>query len=189
MAKDADQVVVGANGSVYVAPIGSTEPADINAAWAAAWVDLGYLSEDGVTITDGKTIENIPVWQSFYPVRRMITARDFNVSFALRQFSGEQVEFAFGGGAVTVDGTGAFRYTPPSAEVIDYRMLGVEWLDGDKTFRLIIPRGIVTENVEMQITRSAAADLAITFGVVAQAGEDPWYILTDDPDFVAATSA
>lgn len=189
MSKDTDQIVVGANGTVRVAPLGTPEPADIEAAFDAAWTDLGYTTEDGVTVTDSKTLENIPVWQLFYPARRIITERDFTVAFALRQFSGRQVEFAFGGGAVTADGAGKYRFTPPAPETIDERMLSVEWVDGDKTFRLILPRGIVTENVETQVVRTAASDLPITFGIVGQDGVDPWYLLTDDPDFADAVGS
>jgi hypothetical protein len=189
MAKDVDQIVVGANGTVRVAPVGTAEPADIDAAFGAGWVDLGYTSEDGVTVTDSNTLETIPVWQLFYPARRIITERDFTVAFALRQFSGQQVEFAFGGGEVTSDGAGKYRFTPPAPEDLDERALAIEWLDGDKTFRLILPRGMVTENVETQVVRTAAADLPVTFGVIGTDTGQPWYLLTDDPDFADAVGS
>ena len=187
MSKSTDQIIVGANGTVRVAPVGATEPADISAAWDAAWTDLGYTSEDGVKFRDTKSVESIPVWQLFYPARRVISERDFMVEFALRQFAGSQVEFAFGGGAVTEDAAGKYRYSPPAPEVIDDRALGIEWLDGDYSFRLIVPRGMVSEDVETQLARATAADLPITFGVIGEDGVEPWYLLTDHPAFVEAT--
>lgn len=183
MAKDTDQIVVGANGTVRVAPTDTADPADVTAAWPAGWVDLGYMSEDGVTFTDAKTLEAIPVWQLLYPARRVVTERDATAAFVMRQWGPDNVELAFGGGEITVDVAGAFRYTPPPPETIDERRLGIEWLDGDKTFRLIMPKGIVTENVETNIVRTAAADLPITFGILGEDGVDPWYLLTDDPAF------
>jgi hypothetical protein len=186
MPKDTGEIVVGANGTLYVADFGTEAPANIEAAWGAGWVDLGYLSEDGVTLTDGKTIEDIMVWQLFYAARKIVTERTFTAAFVLRQFNGVQVELAFGGGEVAVNGSG-FRFTPPDPETVDERALGIEWLDGDKTFRLVIPKGIVTENVETKIVRNAAADLPITIGVIGQADEDPWYFDTDDPTFAEAT--
>lgn len=186
MPKDTDEIVVGANGTVRVAPVGSTEPADIGESWDAAWVDLGYINEDGLTVKDAKSINDVKVWQLFYPARRIITERDFTVAFAMRQFSGLQVELAFGGGTVTAESEG-FRFTPPDPDVIDERALGLEWLDGDKTFRLIIPRGLVTEDVETKLVRTDPADLPITFGVIGSEDSDPWYLLTDDPTFAEAT--
>lgn len=188
MPKETDQIVVGANGTVRVAPTTAVEPTDISVAFAATWVDLGFTSEDGVTVTDSKTTEAIPVWQLFYPARRIVTERELSVAFTLRQFSGNQVEFAFGGGAVSLDSAGKYRFTPPSPETLDVRKLAIEWTDGSKTYRLIIPKGMVTENVETKIARTNAADLPITFSVI---GDDtiaaPWYMLTNDPTFAEAT--
>lgn len=188
MPKETDQIVVGANGTVRVAPTGTTEPADISVAFAAGWVDLGYCSEDGVTFADARTLEKIPVWQLFYPARQIITERDFTVNFTLRQFNGPQLEFAFGGATVTADSAGKYRLVPPSPEVIDTRKLAIEWLDGTKTYRLIIPKGMIVDGVESKVARANAVDLPITFGVI---GDDsitsPWYLLTNDPYFVEAT--
>jgi len=188
MPKDTDQIVVGANGTVRVAAMATAEPADISVAFAAGWTDLGYVSEDGVTFRDAKTLEKIPVWQLFYPGRMIVTDRDFSVTFALRQFNGPQAEFAFGGATVTADSAGKYRLTPPSPEVIDNRKLAVEWMDGAKTYRLILPKGMVSETVESTVARTKAVDLPITFSVI---GDDaiaaPWYMLTNDPFFVEAT--
>lgn len=188
MSKDTDQIVVGANGTVRVAPPATAIPAHIGAAFDAAWNDLGYTSEDGVTMTDAKTLEIIPVWQLFYPARRIVTDRDFTLAFALRQFAGEQVEFAFGGGEVTSEVEG-YKFTPPEPEVIDERMLSVEWQDGAKTYRVILAKGMVTENVETQLMRSSAADLPITFGIIGESGVSPWQIQTDDEAFAAAVGS
>lgn len=188
MGKDTSQIIVGANGTVRVAPVGTAEPADIDAAYGAGWVDLGFTSEDGVKFRDTKSVEAIPVWQLFYPARRVISERDFAVEFVLRQFSGNQVEFAFGGGTVSVDGAGKYRFTPPDPEVIDSRALAVDWLDGDYSFRLIVPNGMVSEDVETQLARATAADLPITFSVIGEDGVDPWYLLTDHPAFLEATA-
>lgn len=186
--KDTDQIVVGANGTIRVAPPSTAIPAHIGAPFAGAWVDLGYTSEDGVTMVDAKTLEVIPVWQLFYAARRIVTDRDFTLAFALRQFAGEQVEFAFGGGEVTTAAEG-YIFTPPDPEDIDERMLSVEWQDGTKTYRVIVAKGMVTENVETQLMRSAAADLPITFGIIGESGVTPWQLQTDDPAFADAAGS
>lgn len=187
MAKEVDQIVVGANGSVHVAPVGTTQPATEIAAYAAGWVDLGYTNEDGVTPTDTKTIKDIMVWQLFYPARKIVTGRSFDVKFSLSQWSIDTVPLAFGGGEVEEVTTGHFKYTPPSPETIDERALGIDWIDGAKHYRLIIPRGMVSENVDTKLARDDAALLPITFSVIGDdAGGAPWYIFTDDPAFEAA---
>jgi hypothetical protein len=188
MGQDTGQIRVAANGQIRVAPITATLPANIDAAYSGDWVDLGYASEDGVQFTDGKTIENIPVWQLFYAARRIVTEKDAFLVFALRQWSGDTVTLAFGGGDLTADGPGQYRYTPPTPETIDERALAVDWQDGTINYRLLVPRGLVTENVETQLVRSAAADLPITFGIIGDETLDPWILLTDDPALEPASS-
>lgn len=187
MPQDTDEIVVAANGNIYVAPVGTAEPADVATAWPAGWVDLGYASEDGVTVTDSKTLERIPVWQLFYPARLIITERDFRVAFSLRQWNTSTVRLAFGGGTVTdTAGAAPYTFTPPAPGAIDDRALGVEFIHGAFTYRLVVPRGMVTDDVESQLVRTAAADLPITFGVIGQAGADPWFLMSDDPAMAPA---
>jgi hypothetical protein len=181
--KDTNEIVVGANGSVYVAPVGTTGPTKISDPLDSAFIDLGYVSEDGVTFLDGKTVEPINVWQLFYPARRVVTEKEASAAFVLRQWGDDQVVFAFGGGVITIDAAGEYRFTPPDPGIIDERAMAIEWVDGSKDYRLIIPRGMVTENIETNLTKTAASDLPITFGINGESGVAPWYLQTNDPAF------
>lgn len=187
MAKSTSQIVIGANGSVFVAPVGTTAPADIATAWAAAWVDLGYASEDGVTFRDSKSTERINVWQMFHAARHIVTEVDTSASFVLRQWSKDTVPFAFGGGTITTTAgpPAHYLYTPPSPEVIQEKAVGIEWIDGTKTYRLVLPRVMVTEGVETNLTRTGPSDLPITVSVMGTDGATGWTLRTNDPAFAA----
>jgi hypothetical protein len=185
MGKDVDEIVVGANGTVWTSPVGTAVPADESAAPGVGWTDLGYVSEDGVTFTDSKTLEKIPVWQLFGPARRIVSERETNLNFVLRQWGLDQVPFAFGGGEVTEPTAGHYKYAPPDPEDVDERALMVDWVDGTKNYRLVIVRGVVSEAVETQLVRTAAADLPIGFSVNDVESGDRWYLLTNDPAFEA----
>lgn len=189
MSNSSDEIVVGANGTIWVGPTDVTEPTDVSTAMTSVdgdWVELGFVSEDGVTWTDGKTVNPIPVWQSFYAARRVVTERENMVAFVLRQWDAVTVPFAFGGGEVTANG-GEWQYTPPSPEELDERSMCVEWQDGNKNYRLYFPRGMVTENVETKLTRGAAADLPITYAALSDGSEDIYTLFTDDPAFTVAS--
>lgn len=184
MGNDADEIVIAANGTVRVAPVGTAEPTTPTEAPAAAWVDLGYITEEGATFTDSKEIEDILAWQSFYPVRKIVTGKEAAVSFSLRQWNEATIPLAFGGGAVTNPTTGVWRYAPPSPEDIDERALMLDWQDGDKNYRLIIPKGLVTDAVETNLVRTDSAVLPISFAAIpASTADDPWFVLTDDLAF------
>jgi hypothetical protein len=187
MAQTSTEVVVAANGQIYVGPVGAPAPDSWDDALAASYTEVGFVSEDGATITDSKEIENISAWQSFYPIRRIVTSREFTVSFAMRQWNAENIKFAFGGGTVSAASGGGYKFVPPQPDELDERSLVLDWQDGDKHYRLFIPRGMATEATEVTLTRTAAADLAITFAALSD-GVDPAYTLfTDDPAFVSTS--
>ncbi|MGH9001915.1 MAG: hypothetical protein ACRDYV_02185 [Acidimicrobiia bacterium] len=184
--KTADEIVVGANGSIYVAPVGSTIPASIGAALGAQWFELGYVTEEGVTWVDGKTLQSIRAWQSFYDLRRIVESKEGSIAFQLLQWNGDNVRFAFGGGTVTNPAVDEYRYVPPDPAEIDERALAVEWQDGAKNYRLIYPKGMVSENIETNIVRTGGALLPITFSLLGEEGVDPFIFDTDDPAFANA---
>jgi len=189
MAKNADEIVVGSNGSIYTAPLGSPIPASIGSAFGVAWSELGYASEDGVTWVDGKSLNSIRAWQSFYDLRRVVESKEGSLAFQLMQWTGQNVLLAFGGGTVTEPVPGDYRYTPPDPEEVDERMLAVEWQDGDYDFRLTFPKGMVAENVEVNVVRTEAALLPITFSLLGEAGVEPFILDTNHPAFAAAVGS
>lgn len=58
-ASPSDLTVVG---GLYVAPFGTTLPEDVDEALDAAFVNLGFISADGVTITVDSSTNPIEVW-------------------------------------------------------------------------------------------------------------------------------
>ncbi len=183
MSKDAGQIKVAANGSLFVGPVGTTEPTNISTALDAALAELGYATEDGVKFTDSKTLQPINVWQEFYEVRNIVTAREARIAFSLVQWNPDTVGLAFGA-TVTEDTPDThFKITPPSPEVVDERMAVIEWVDGTRNYRLVVPKCQVVESVETDLVRSGPSLLPITLGVLGVAGADPWYMQTDDPAF------
>jgi hypothetical protein len=184
--KTADEIVVGANGSLYVGPVGSAVPASISVPLGVDWTELGYTTEEGVTWVDGKTMQSIRAWQSFYDLRRIVESKEGSLAFQLLQWNGDNVRLAFGGGTVSEPSPGEYRYTPPAPEFIDERALAAEWQDGDKNYRLIFPKGNVSENIETNIVRSGGALLPITFSLLGEDGVDPFIFDTDDPAFANA---
>lgn len=189
MTQDASEVVIGANGSVYTAPAGTALPTTIAASLNAAFVEHGFTSEDGVTFRDEKEIEDILVWQSFYPARKVVSAKTSGVEFVMRQFNADNAQLAFGGGEVDISG-GVAVYTPPPPGEINEVATIVEWVDGDYTFRLVVPKGMVTGEVESVINRTVATDLPIAIEATPEGqpvdGEPetfPFYIVSDHPSF------
>lgn len=186
---DAGEVIVAGSGQVWFAPVGTTLPAvgdDPTAALNAAFVPAGYLTEDGPTLSVGSEVTDFMAWQSRTAIRREKQTQDIQFSFVLQQWNSENISLAFGGGTVTDEGGGLWSYQFPEADdALDERSLVVDTVDGDNNFRFVIARGNVTEAVESQFTRTATAQLPITFKALQPTTGSIAYVNTDAVGFEA----
>lgn len=183
-----NDIVVAGNGQPYVAPVGTVLPTTTTGALAAAFVGLGYVSEDGVAITNTPEIAEFSAWQSRTPVRREKTSQQTQLAFGLMQWDEDTVPFAFGGGSISGT-TPNYRYDLPADDAaLDERSFVLDWQDGSEHWRLVIPRGNVVEAVESQLVRSAPALLPITFRALSPVGGgSPGYYLTDSAAFAVGS--
>jgi len=184
MPQDATDVTVAGTGAVYVAPLGTPLPDDLDPL-AAPWVDVGFVSDDGVTITFSRDTEEINAWQTAEPVRVLTTAEPKTIAFELLQFDRDTVALAFRGGSFTA--TSPYVYTPPAAGATQEVAMVIEAIDGAETFRWCWPRvGLSGEDIEIQLVRSDAMRLPLTFDALA--ASVPWQIVSDSDSFAAGTT-
>lgn len=85
MAFDSDQIVVGGTGHIYTAAVATTAPTTEVSSLNAAWLDLGYTTDDGVVVTPEWETEEIMAWQTPYPVRRLRISQSAGIQFTLLQ--------------------------------------------------------------------------------------------------------
>jgi hypothetical protein len=179
--KDVDDILIGANGTFWTAPKGTAAPADESAAPGAGWIDLGHLSEDGVTITDSRDMSVVHVWDLLNPARRHVTGADFVVEAILRQWDKNTVVRAFRGATLTTVTAGHFKLEPPEPEDVDDNAYMVDWRDGTRKYRLFILSMSVTDDMKTTVNRADPADLPLTLGINGVDGVKPWYLLSNDP--------
>lgn len=184
MANDAANVRVGQTGKILAAPIGSTAPTDLVTAWDAAWVELGFLSTDGVSMTYSTETEDIDAWQSLSPVRKILTGVDLTLAFTALEFKRSVVTLYFPDSSISTSG-GVHTLAIPSAPQSDERAFGLEWTDNAITNRLIIPRGEGTDRGEISISRAAAVGLQLTVEAYATSAPEIATWLSNDPAWAA----
>lgn len=146
MALNSSAVRVGVTGAVSVAPVGTTAPASASAA-LATHVDLGWVSEDGVTRTmpgAGDT-EKIRGWQNGATIRTIRTPSEDNPSYAftLLETKIEVIEFALGVTVTSAATEGTYEIdttvTPVAHDLV------IDVIDGAELIREHLPRAVVTE--------------------------------------------
>lgn len=166
MATSASNVRAGLSVVVYTAATGTSAPTAVNGAWTS-WTDLGYTSEDGISITPSQDTKDLMAHQSLTAVRTISTARNYEIKFTAMESKSEVFKLAFGGGSFATAGTGASAtstYTPPAASDVDEKALGIKMTDGTNTDIWIFPRTLVTSVDDIVLKK----DEAVAFGMTVK---------------------
>ncbi|MFJ3794933.1 hypothetical protein ACIPSJ_01455 [Streptomyces sp. NPDC090088] len=187
MALDADNVRAALGGKILMAPKGSTAPADLVTPWDAAWVDLGYMSDDGVSMDYSTDVEDINAWQSLSPVRRILTSVDMTLGFTAIELKSKTITAYFPGSTISEVTPGTvYRLDIPAAPGPQEAAFGLEWVDGDIINRLVIPRGEITDRGTITLGRSSAVGLEMTVSAYASSAPEIATWLSNDPAWALA---
>lgn len=146
MSLNSDNVRVAVTGAVYSGPVGTTAPTSAVSV-VTPRVDLGYVSEDGVTQTTpgAGDVERIRAWQNGAVVRVIRTATEDNptYSFTLIETKPDVVEFALGVTVTAGADDGTYEIDTEAAR--EYVDIVLDVIDGAKIERSHLPKAIVTE--------------------------------------------
>lgn len=186
MAQVAEEITVAADGDIAVAPYseGLSLPETETEALDAAFLDLGFATEDGVTFTAAPDVTDINAWQKATPVRRLVTARSLTLATTLLQWNEDTFATAFGGGEWSQSGE-TWRYDPPAdQDELASVCVIITANDGDRVQRWVVYKCNVTDAVETNLVRTGAAVLPVTFSALTPDNQDrAWYFLSGDVAF------
>src|SRR5256885_8255193 len=107
---DGNRVLSGP-GTLYAAPLGTTEPTSVTGAWGAGWVSLGY-TENGSTFETKPKFASIEVEEELWPIRQVTTGSEATITFALAETTARNLSFVLNNGLIT-PGTGPSSGTNP----------------------------------------------------------------------------
>lgn len=156
MALDATNVSVAGDGIVAVAPLATTGPTGLGVL-PTGFVDLGYISEDGVTESTDQSVEQIKAWQRNAVVRSTVAEGTTTFSFTMIETKAATVELAFGA-EVDVDGS----YVKNPGKERPRQSFIIDVIDGDRLERQYIPDGQVTELGEITRANGEAVGYEVT---------------------------
>lgn len=191
MAVNAANVLVGApdqatTGAILSAPVGTLKPASAVAVLDKDFKDMGYISEDGLTLTPNYSTTDINDWSGAL-VRRILQTFDGQLSWAHLETNEESLRVW--AGDVTVKAA-----TPTSGKQIEAALGAIEhprkaWAfkvkDGNQRVLIYVPDGQVTEAGEVTFTKSGAITWPVTLSTYPDASGKSIYIMLDDGVFTA----
>lgn len=159
-----------AGGAVFYAPIGTAVPTDAKTDLDTAFKNVGFVSEDGVTISPSISSSSHKAWGGV-EVSNEVTEYSETTAFDMLETSEDAVKLAFGGDAVTAAGSKvtAVKHTADAfkTEVV----LVVETLVGTSGVRrTVVPRAKLIERGDITYKDDELVKYSVKFANLDSGG-------------------
>lgn len=175
---------VGYRGAVYVAPVGTAAPASPTAAWGVGWVDVGLISDDGLSEGASQDVKEFYSWGSpFAPYRTQVTKEESTFSLSFVETTGltlsifHSIPVANFAATAAVGGADPYvSFTKSSTGTTDIRSLGIDIIDdtSDRAERIIVPRVQVTDRSDIKYSSTEDVKLQVTFKTLLASDGTAW---------------
>ena len=144
MSRDATQVAVGQDVRAYVAATGSTAPTNATTAPDAAFKDLGWINEDG--LTEGADLQKSDIkGVNGSTVRSVITSQSKTFKVTFLESKNLTVQQLYYGSSSTYTGaTGPVGTLTVKSKARDLRAFVFDVIDGSDITRLYVPTAEVS---------------------------------------------
>ena len=150
------------SGAVYVAPLSTTLPTDATTALDAAFVCLGYVSEDGLENNNELDVSEIKAWGGNIVYRSLNGLDD---TFSLSLIESENVDVlknVYGDANVTVDANDNVTINIVAEDPQEKIWVFELAMRGGRAKRIVIPDGAVTARETITYNDSDAVAYGIT---------------------------
>jgi hypothetical protein len=184
VAKNGDNIRVygDLDSEVYFAPVGSTLPTTLEEP-AAPFEAIGWLSEDGVSLSVSTDVEKFRGWQGGATLRTKVTGTEKTITIQALEETPGVTELYYGHGAPTVT-TGVARVDLPEGINSVARAAVFKFVDGDVTKYLVCEKVEVTGRGEVPHTNTGMTVYEFTLDILGDS-----YILTNAPAYLEGAAA
>lgn len=175
---NSDNVQLGP-GRLYVAPLGTSEPASASAALPSAWRVVGY-TEEGSAFSTTSTNEPVEVAEEVDPILFVLARRTNTLALAMAETTRQNLALALGDMTEAFDTNNGDAFEPPTAG--DESACMIVWdsqddpTDGENRrwlFRQAKPGGTVDLARRKSPTK---ATIAVTFDLEVPSGQKPYKV-------------
>lgn len=161
-------------GAIFVAPAGSILPTDATTALDAAFKNIGYISEDGVTNANSKSIENIKAWGGDVVLNYNSEHTDSFTFTIIEATNEDALKFVFGSANVTSTAK-VITIAVNGEEPEDLSVVIEMVLQNGYAKRVVIPLCNVTEVGEITYSDTDAVGYETTVTALADGSGNTHY--------------
>jgi hypothetical protein len=189
---NAEKIRFAPDGMIYLAPVGGSLvlPTDVGDGLTApaGFKALGYVSENGVTMTPSIQTTPLPAWQSAAPVLYNVDSAAFQLQATLLEASKLVTETFFGAEwqevvedvAGTPTPTGEYRLNLSSLPELKEFAIVVDWKYKANLWRAVISRSMVAERGAITLQRTQSQQFELTIDAMDSDGSLGYVLTTED---------
>lgn len=163
--------------SIYLAPLGTTLPTDLDTPLDEAFVDVGWLHSDGITETQTGSVEKIRGHQGNGVVRTRMSDPGTTIAFTALETKAQTQGLRYDEKVVST-AAGVRSVTRGAGQNVSARVAVIEVYDADNDEvkeRLVIPRFEITPNGDRKFTNSDIAGFPFSGEVIGD-----WFAYSTD---------
>lgn len=176
----------GVVGYAYTYPVGETAPTSTTAVLPTSAEDLGFVSQDGLTISTDRSVEALMDW-NLDAVRQLLTEHSATVTFTIISWTLPGLKAYFG--AENVTETAEEIVVTINSKAIADRGWVFNLKDMDRKRRVVIPVGSLASQGEITFVKGEQTPLEIELTPMVDAFGEKIYIYTQKEGTSAAAWA
>lgn len=156
-----------ANGAIYRAPLGTALPTDASTALSSAFVELGFVSEDGVTNNNTADSETVKDWGGTTVLVLQQEKPDEWTLTLIESLNPEVLKTVYGDSKVTYNESAGTITVQATAEQIADKVFVIDMqVKGGALKRVVIPNGSLSEVGEIVYKADEAIGYEITLNAL-----------------------
>lgn len=159
-------------GALRNAPLGTTAPTGASDSLDPAFVDLGYIGEDGFTESTSRDTDKK---KAFGGSTVKVLQTDFTATLQftfLESLNADVLKAVYGPENVSVDGDSGEIKIKKNKKVLPHSMWVIDTVDGDAVRRNFVPNGQITEVDDVVIVHSDTIMYTVTIEAFENEDED-----------------
>jgi hypothetical protein len=173
------------------APLGTALPTSPIIAPDVAFVDLGYISDDGISLSQSSSWEKIRDWGGDQ-VRTFLSDFTATLSWTFLETQDAALQAMYGAANVSVTAatvsTGKYtavklNSTEPTPKSWVFNMADSTLEDLPRTYRIVVPNGQITERGDLTFSRTGAVMYPVTLEAYPDATGYSVYLYISDGTF------
>lgn len=190
---DSANIIVGTAGKAYVADVGSTFPLGPEVAWGEDFIDLGFITTDGLEEALAEDRTELDAWGEDAPVVSLTKKRTQTYKLVFRETTSKLLSLYYQVLEANMTATAAVTTPTPAKQFVSFGSgstqdkvevaLGLDVVMSGKIHRIMVARAEVSDRGAIKHSADDSSNYELTFTALAAPGgaQSVQHFITDVP--------